>query len=236
MRIKGFMLAVLAACPAHAEEDAHKHAHGGQVFHMLRLEAGTGMDVHGGSAQTWHLNGWLGTDEHKLWLKSEGKRRESDWEQAEVWALYSRNVADFWDVQIGLRQDAEPLRRTSLAAGVEGLAPYFFETEAHVFLSDKGEASLRLRQETDLLLTQRWILQPFVEAEAFARDLPERHTGAGLAHVETGLQLRYELTPRLAFYGEAEYGRKFGETSLRAREHGEDVEETTGLLGIRMLF
>jgi copper resistance protein B len=97
-------LAALLAVPlvAHAADMSHDMAteHGGQAFHMLRLETDYGAGPHGGIG-TWDLDGWAGTDENKLWLKSEGEQTNHKLEDAEVWAMYSRNVSTFWDAQAG---------------------------------------------------------------------------------------------------------------------------------------
>ncbi|MGB1540380.1 MAG: copper resistance protein B, partial [Rickettsiales bacterium] len=45
--------------------------HGGQIFHGFTLEAdyGTGESD---PVASWDLDGWIGGDYNKLWLKSEG--------------------------------------------------------------------------------------------------------------------------------------------------------------------
>lgn len=103
----------------------------------------------------WEAQGWLGGDVNKAWLKARGEQViDGVLEQAEVQLLYSRNVADFWDFQVGVRHDFEPQpNRTFGAIGFHGLAPYFFEVDTALFVSEKGEVSARLEGEYELLLT-----------------------------------------------------------------------------------
>jgi copper resistance protein B len=229
-------LLALTVSQAAFAEDPHKHEHGGQIFHMLKLETDVGAN-RDGTLYTWDLDGWIGTDENKLWLKSEGEKQDGEpSEQAEFWAMYSRNVATFWDAQIGLRFDEQPNSTSYLVAGVEGLAPYFFETEAHLIVSEDGDVTARLRQENDSLLTQKLITQPYVEVNFSAQDVPEQEIGAGLTSGEFGIQTRYEITRKFAPYIDLRYERKFGETSAIAREHGENRDDAIASVGLRLMF
>lgn len=211
------------------------HAHESLIFHAFRLETdyGGGTD---GPVASWDLDGWIGGDMNKLWLKSEGENSDGATEQMEFWALYSRNIADFWDLQAGLRHDVQPRATTYAVFGVNGLAPYFFETEAHLFISDDGDVSARLREENDFLVTQRLILQPYLEANIFAQDVEEQDIGAGLSSAELGLQTRYEITRKFAPYLDLRYERKFGETSSIAKNHGEDNDNFITAIGLRLMF
>jgi copper resistance protein B len=231
------LIALLILQPAWAadEHDDHKDEHGGQIFHAFRLEAdyGAGQD---NPIASWDLDGWIGGDVNKLWLKSEGEIADGETEQAEFWALYSRNVSTFWDAQIGIRHDTQPTSTTYLTAGFSGLATYFIETEAHLFLSEEGDLSARLRREHDLLLTQRLIIQPYVETNLFAQDVPDQEVGAGLANAEIGLQARYEITRKFAPYVDVRYERKFGETSSIAKKNGGDNDDIIASVGLRLMF
>lgn len=215
-----------AAPPAFATEAS-------PIFHMVRAEIDA-TRVDDDTLINWDGEAWFGGDRNKLWLKSEGDNGDAP--QAELQALWSRNVAEFWDVQAGVRVDIEPESRTYLAIGLQGLAPFQFESEATAFLSEDGDVSARVRQSFDLLFTQRVALSPHIELNAYAEDDAERDIGAGLADVEAGLQLSYAITRKFAPYADLVYERALGETAQRARRAGEDVEETTLRAGIRFWF
>jgi copper resistance protein B len=237
MRINcGIAIVILAlgAVPAFAA-GPHGGTHGDEIFHRFTLEMDVG-DSRADTVGTWDLDGWIGNDENKLWLKSEGEVVEGTTENAEFWAMYSRNISEFWDAQLGLRQDTEPVTTSYLVAGFDGMAPYYIETEAHVFLSDEGDLSFRLRQENDLLLTQQLILRPRVEFNLSAQNVPEQDIGAGLVDGEFSLQMRYEVTRQFAPYIDLRYDVKLGETANIARDQNEHTDALIASLGLRLVF
>ena len=157
-------------------------------------------------------------------------------EDAEIQALYSRAIGPFFDLQAGVRFDPEPDSRTHLVLGVAGLAPYMFHVDGALFLSDRGDLTARVEAEYDQKITQALILQPRIEAEFAAQDIPERDIGAGATKVEPGLRLRYEIAREFAPYIGIEYEAKLGETADIARAGGEDPDGFKVLLGVRAWF
>jgi copper resistance protein B len=237
MHIRTALFAVfLSAWPlAVPAEEAH-HSDHPTIFHAFRLEADVGANDNGTLISTWDFDGWIGSDFDKLWLKSEGELEDDTTHRAEFWAMYSRNIAEFWDAQVGVRYDANPQSTAYFTGGFDGLAPYFLETEVHMFVSVDGDVSFRLREETDLLLTQRLIIQPYLEVNLFAQDVPRQDVGAGFSTGEFGVQTRYEITREIAPYIDMRYERKFGETASMARADGEDVDGFIASLGLRLFY
>ena len=223
-----------AATQADAARD-HALAEHTRTFTFFRADVDAALGGDEG-VSTWDIDAWRGGDYNKVWLKSEGEFVDGDLEGAEVQVLYSRNVATFFDAQVGIRYDFEPSQTAYLVAGVQGLAPYQFETDAAAFLSDKGDLSFRFEQGLDLLLTQRLIVEPEIELEAFARDVPENDVGAGFSSAEATLRVRYEITRKFVPYAELAYERRLGETSGIARRLGESPEHTTVRAGLRVWF
>ena len=185
----------------------------------------------------WDLQGWIGDDYRKLWLKSEGKREDGSSKDSEIQLLYSRAWSAFFDWQVGVRLDQAPSPdRDYLVLGTQGLAPQWFEIDTALFLSDEGELSARLEAEYDLLLTQRLILQPRFEVEVSADDVPERGIGRGINKTELGVRLRYELHRKFAPYLGINWSRLGGNTADFARAIGEDVEDTSFIVGLRLWY
>ena len=229
------LLAVSSSNMALAD-DSHKAAHGGEIFQMFKLEADGGAN-RDGAIYSWDLDGWVGTDENKLWLKVEGEKEHGKTtEQSEFWVMYSRNVATFWDAQAGIRFDEQPDPTVYFVAGVNGLAPYFFETEAHLFVSEDGDITARLRQEKDFLITQRLITQPYMEVHFSAQHVHELEIGSGITSGEFGIQTRYEITRKFAPYIDLRYERKLGGTSAIARKNGEKSDDVIASIGLRLMF
>ena len=191
----------------------------------------------GDEAYLWDAQGWFGGDLDKLVIKTEGEGAfEGAIEDAEVQALYGRAIGPFTDLQLGARLDIEPETRTHVVLGIQGLAPYMLHYDAALFLSDRGDLTARVEAEYDQKITQRLILQPRIELEAAAQDIPERDIGAGLTKIEPGLRLRYKIVPEFAPYIGLEYEAKLGETADLARAEGEDAAGFKVLAGLRFWF
>lgn len=180
---------------------------------------------------------WIGKDLHKLWLKTEVERRDSITETAELQALYSRAVSPYWDVQLGLRHDQRPSPTRDWAVlGVQGLAPYFFEVEAAVFVGEQGRNAARIKVAYDLLFTQKLILSPALELNAYGQNDPATGTGSGLADSKAGLRLRYEVYREFAPYVGVEWRKDYGNTADLSRARGDTTGEHQWVLGLRAWF
>jgi len=189
----------------------------------------------GNGAISWDNKGWIGRDRDRVWFRTEGERASGGLAHAEAQVFYGRAVRRWWDVVAGVRQDAGPgPNRTWAAVGVQGLAPYWFEVEATAYLSASGRTHLRLETEYELLLTNRLILQPLIEASVYGKDDPERGLGAGLSSIETGLRLRYEFRREFAPYVGVVWQRRFFGTADRARADGQRVGSASLALGLRL--
>lgn len=239
LTIAAFLALALASAPALAQPDLDQ---GGfapdftddDLFTSLKVEADyTGEN---GGELRWDIESWLGDDYQKLWLLSEGARRDGTLEEAQVQLLYGRYLATFWDWRVGLRHDIEPNSLSYAVLGVKGLAPYRFDTDASLYLSEDGDVSLGLETKLDLLITQRLIAQPYLELEIFSQDVPELGKGAGLSALSAGLRARYEIRREIAPYIDIGYARLPGETGRLARAAGDDTEEFTVRVGLRAWY
>ena len=201
-----------------------------------RLEAGFGDED---ETWLWDVQGWSGGDINRFWWKSEGEGDFHDGlEEAELQALYGRAVTPFWDVQAGVRQDFRPDGEdtTHLVLGLQGLAPYWWEVDAAAFLSTEGDLTARVEAEYDQRITQRLILQPRLEIDASAGDIPELEIGSALSSVEAGLRLRYEFRKEFAPYLGVEWSRSFGETADYIEALGGEVDATRVVVGLKAWF
>ncbi|MBI2222803.1 MAG: copper resistance protein B [Acidobacteria bacterium] len=180
---------------------------------------------------------WIGGDVDRLWIRAEGESEDGRVTNAFVHALWGRSVSRWWDFVAGVRQDFRPGDpQTWAAAGVQGLAPYWFEIEATGYVGAGGRTHARFEAEYDLLLTNRLILQPLVELEVYGKDDPERAIGAGFSSIEAGVRLRYEIRRELAPYVGVVWDRKLFGTADFAREKGRDVGGAKLALGVRTWF
>jgi copper resistance protein B len=203
------------------------------IFNLAEYQARQGHDGY-----RWDGEGWFGGDINRLTVKTEGDGMIGGGVgAAEVQALYSRAVGPYFNLQAGARQDlGRGPDRTYATIGFEGLAPYMFDVEGAVFLSNKGDLLARLEGWYDQRVTQRLILQPRVELNFAAQDVPETRTGAGLADAELGLRLRYELAREFAPYVGISYEARTGRSADYARADGDDPDSTSLVAGVRFWF
>ena len=225
------------AAMAQAREDLIQE-HGAMKTFKFLLDRAEVKVREGDDGYAWDAQAWYGGDINKLWLKSEGEGTINErLESSEVQALWSRAIDPWFDLQLGVRQDFQPgPSRTYLVAGLQGLAPYWFEVDGAVFVSDKGDVTARLEGEYDLRITQKVILQPRAEIEFAIQDVPELGIGSGVSTTEIGARLRYQFAPQFAPYVGIEYEHAYGDTRRFRRAMGEDSRSLSLLLGIRAWF
>jgi copper resistance protein B len=222
---------VLGPMPAGAAEP-------GQVFTFFQAEQLEYRTGSGKDGLAWDAQGWVGNDDHKLWLKTEGEKPNSGkLEKGEFQLLYSRPISDFFDAQAGVRHDIKPNPdRTFAVLGVQGTAPYMVEVDAAAFVSNEGEVSARLKGEYDMHITQQLILQPNAEINLAFQRARERDIGSGLNSVAVGLRLRYEIIREFAPYIGVQWERKLGQTANFARADGDAADNRFLVAGIRFWF
>ncbi|MEO0437008.1 MAG: copper resistance protein B [Pseudomonadota bacterium] len=221
-----------------AAREALKESHGNQINGLFIAERLEYQVTDQENALIWEAQGWLGSDLHKLWVKSEGEyESEGRVEEAELQVLYSRAVSPFWDLQAGVRYDMEPSpERTHLVLGVQGLAPYWFEMDTALFLSDEGDVSARLEAEYEMFLTQRLILQPRLELNLAGSDDRELGLGRGFFDSVAELRLRYEFRREIAPYIGISWGGDFNRTADLIEQSGEDPQGFAIVAGLRVWF
>ncbi len=239
---------VLLAGPAAAQDTPQTGAPADWPMPMLepqvstfvqadRLEGRTGRDD---SAFVVDGQGWIGTDSSKFWWKLDGEAPFGDGGDNQTWegqALYSRMVSPFFDLQLGVRQEVTTdASRTHAVIGVQGLAPYWFELDAALFVSHTGKVTARLEMEYELLLSQRLILQPRVDLDVAFQNIEVLGIGSGLSSAEVGLRLRYEIRRELAPYIGVAWQRAVGGTAGIVRADGHDPASTALVAGVRLWY
>ncbi|OYY26643.1 MAG: copper resistance protein CopB [Acidovorax sp. 17-64-282] len=191
----------------------------------------------GKTSGSYDILGRFGRDYNKFVLKAEGEVANGKLQEARTEALWSHGVATFWDAQLGLRHDSGiGPNRSWLAMGIQGLAPYWFEVDAAAYVGSGGRTALRLSADYELLLTQRLIVQPRIEANFYGKSDVARDIGKGLSNVTTGIRVRYEFTRQFAPYVGVEWANRFGQTADLARAAGEQTRNTRYVAGVRFWF
>lgn len=220
-----------------AARDTMRREHGGMAFSQVMLDLAEVQMRGGRDSYRWDGAFWYGGDLNHLTVKTEGEGAFQGSAEAEVQALYSRAIGPYFNLQAGVRQDLTPgPDRTYVTVGFEGLAPYWFDIEGALFLSNKGDLLARLEGYYDQRVTQRLILQPRAEINLSAQHVPKRHLGSGVTDAELGVRLRYEIAREFAPYVGVSWERQFGDTARYARANGEDTGGASLVVGIRAWF
>ncbi|CAB3679606.1 Copper resistance protein B precursor [Achromobacter denitrificans] len=207
------------------------------TWQVLFDKFGLARNRDGQNTQEWDGRFWFGTATDRFLIKSEGERENGGGSGGKVEAFWSHAVSPFWDLQLGARRDiGSGPKRNWAAIGIEGVLPYNIELEATGYAGSSGRAALALKAEYDLLLTQRLIFTPELEASLYGKDDPERGIGSGLSDGSLSLRLRYEVTREFAPYIGVSFERKFGQTARYASDAGASRSQTAIMAGVRFWF
>lgn len=211
--------------------------HGDSRLGSVIIDQLEAFDGDSATGQAVSAQAWYGSDLDKIWFKADGDRSDGRLEDLRTELLWNRAIATYWGVQTGVRHDfGQGPGRTWAEVGVQGLAPYWFDIEATAYVGQSGRTAARFEAEYELLLTQRLILQPDVEANLYGKNDRARGIGSGLSDINVGLRLRYEFTRKFAPYLGISYVRKFGNTADIAREESGQVDDTQLVAGVRLWF
>lgn len=209
------------------------HAHGDPLVWMVQADR---LESTQDDTLTWAGKAWVGHDRGRLWLRSEGARRHGATD-GHLDALWGRQLDAWWDVLVGVRHDrGHGPARDWLALGVQGLAPYKFEVQVTAYLGRGGRSLLQAEAEYDLLLTNRLILQPRVEAVLSGHDDPARQVGTGLVETSAELRLRYEIRREFAPYLGYAWKAHHGNSSGFVRAAGAPTQTHGWVAGVRVWF
>jgi len=179
---------------------------------------------------------WLGNSYHRLLLRSELEWRDLTFEESMTELLYSRALTPFWNIQLGGRYDHGDLaHRQWLTLGVSGLAPYWFEVNANLYLEPDGHSAATVEVEYETLLSQRLILQPRMGLEFYGDSDLEAGHARGLSKSTLGLRLRYEINRQFAPYFGFEQVHHHGEAKTLFQPLGQH-RESHWIAGLRFWF
>ena len=220
--------------------DDHLKEHGGQIYQVTRLENEWMVDEDGKGNLGTKLETLIGTDENRLFIEAKLDKSESNDPKYDISALYSRNVAPFWDIQAGVRysedKNSSNSDRVDGVIGVLGLAPYFFETQAYLYGGENNFWGASFEIERDFLLTQKLITQPYLEMDAIFNDDSDYAAKSGLSELKTGIKTRYEITKRIKPFIDVAYLYEKGQKATFMQEVTESEKGWIYGAGIELVF
>jgi len=230
-------LAWLLCLPAARAAEAHPHMADDPLVWMLEVEELEHRRDGGAGDLHWDVVGWIGYDDNRLALRSEGERETGGPAENQLELLWWRPLSAWWDLVAGARYDSGPLDdRAYLAVGVQGLAPQWLHVEATGYLGDRGDWGVRLQADYDWLFTQRLVLAARAEGEWWSDSDDRLARGSGESAATLGLRLRYEIRREFAPYLGLEWKRSLGDSADLVRAAGDDVDSHRWVAGVGFWF
>ena len=220
---------------------AHIKEHGGQVYQQTTVESKWLRNDDGEGVLKSELETRIGTDENKVFIKVHADQAESQQAEYDAKVLYSRMLSDFCVVFAGLRylnnQNREvDQEQVGAIVGIHGLAPYFFETDAYLFVGQDQQVSFTLETERDLLLTQKLILKPYLDVNVIFSDDSNYAKKSGLSTAQLGLETRYEINKKVMPFVDVAYGYNKGNEETAWQQQSSSKNEWLYGGGIRFKF
>lgn len=220
--------------------DKHLNEHGGQIYQTTKFSNEWIVDKDGKGSLGSSFETLIGTDENRMFVEANLNKAESNDPNYDVSALYSRNVAPFWDVQAGVRYSEDKNNRNSNridgVIGLLGLAPYFFETKAYLYGGENNFWGASFEFDRDLLLTQKLITQPYIAADIVLNDNSDFAAKSGLSELKTGIKTRYEINKRIRPFVDVAYQYEKGQKLTTFQEATDSEKGWKYGAGIEFVF
>ena len=220
--------------------DKHLNEHGGQIYQTTKFSNEWIVDKDGKGSLGSSFETLIGTDENRMFVEANLNKAESNDPNYDVSALYSRNVAPFWDVQAGVRYSEDKNNRNSNridgVIGLLGLAPYFFETKAYLYGGENNFWGASFEFDRDLLLTQKLITQPYIAADIVLNDNSDFAAKSGLSELKTGIKTRYEINKRIRPFVDVAYQYEKGQKLTTFQEATNSEKGWLYGAGIELVF
>ena len=220
--------------------DKHLNEHGGQIYQTTKFSNEWIVDKDGKGSLGSSFETLIGTDENRMFVEANMNKAESNDPKYDVSALYSRNVAPFWDVQAGVRYSEDKNNRNSNridgVIGLLGLAPYFFETKAYLYGGENNFWGASFEFDRDLLLTQKLITQPYIAADIVLNDNSDFAAKSGLSELKTGIKTRYEINKRIRPFVDVAYQYEKGQKATFMQEATNSEKGWKYGAGIELVF
>ncbi|MCP1121217.1 copper resistance protein B [Robbsia andropogonis] len=211
--------------------------HDDAIYHQILFDQFGYQSVRGVSGMRWDMSGWIGGDRDRFFFRSEGQRIRGNWSDVRIEGAWRHAVDRYWNTLLGMRTDlgSGPTRYWGMV-GVQGVMPWYVNLSAMAYVDPSGRTALWARADYDWRFTQRLVLTPELEVNAYGRRDAARSVGAGISDMTASLRLRYEVTRKFAPYIGLTWERPFGATAAMLRGRGTTLDEVGIDAGVRFWF
>lgn len=222
-------------------EIEHAPDHGKQIYQYSELSTKWLKDDSGTGVWLTEFETLLGSDENRVFFKLDTEKTESEHTNYDTKLMYSRGIEAFWDVQAGVRytydtEKIEEKNQTYAAIGLNGLAPYFFDTDVYLYVGKNQQYIFSIETDRDVLLTQKLILKPYLDAEIVLNDDSKYARRSGLNLLHFGVETRYEINKNVMPFIDISYGYEKGMKETSWQDASDAEKKWLYGIGIQFVF
>lgn len=209
------------------------HAKGFYFANLLDFSADPFND-----SQEITYKGLFGDDYNKIQIyMNDSELEKGKISNLDVDVFYWRLISQFWAVKVGSNYFYRPAAKPywQIGFGLEGLMPYFIETDARVYLYS-GSTKIDLEFSRDTQITDRFYITPGVRLIAATKTIEKAMIGANLNQLQCTIKPNYWITSGVNIYTKYEYQKYFNDYKKLHRLHDESSTDNTFSLGISVIF
>lgn len=189
------------------------------------------------NVQKANMNVLMGWDRQKLQFYSEDAEiKKGKVESADVDIFYWHLISEFWALKGGMNYVYKPSRRVywQPGVGIEGLFPYFINTNARVSLH-KRSIKLDLQLSRDTQLAHKLFVRTGLRGVLATRRIKGDKIGNGINYVEYIARPYVVIFPGLALFAEFDFTQHYGNLRKILRSENQSSHEKVIMFGISLL-
>lgn len=184
------------------------------------------------------LKGMYGSDYHKIELFTEEAEMEKGRvTNADIDIFYRHPVDQFWAIKGGVNYFYRPALSSywQLGFGVEGLMPYFIDTDIRVYYY-AGTVKFDLDLGRSTQITNNFFIRLGIRSIFATKTVVPATIGSGLNQMRYTIEPYYRIEPGVNLFTEYEYERNYGVFKQLELSQGEAANENKITFGASLLF
>ncbi len=213
----------------------HPMAHEMQYWFMNKLDLSVNPFTQSADVT---FKGLYGKDYDKLQLfMNDAEVIQGKVDNADVDIFYWHLISQYWAIKGGANYFYRPALTPywQPGIGIEGLMPYFIETEVRGYYKD-GSAKLDVELTRETQLTNNFFISLSIRSILASKTVVSAQLGNGLNQMQYTIQPYYRVMPGLNIFMQYEYEQDFGAFKNLRLSNGDAVTQNLVTAGISALF
>lgn len=182
--------------------------------------------------------GLYGPDYHKLELyTNDAEVYKGTLQNADIDIFYWHLISQFWAIKAGINYFNEPAKAPywQTGVGVEGLMPYFIDTNARVYFYS-GSVKLDLELSRDTQIANNFLIRAGIRTIAASKTVNRAVIGSGLNELRYTVRPYYRLAPGINAFIEYVQETDYGQFKAIEKKLGDQTSVSTISLGLAVLL